>query len=227
MKSLTILMVFIITATSCSTGQKAKLSGEEIWNKYLDALGKKETVLGIKTLSTTCVFDSKLGVTKSKIMNKFPDKLYCEMRFPNNSSVIYIIKGDKGIVKSQDGVRPLTEKEISEYNQMTLIHPEMHYKQLGYKIELMGDKMIENKAYYNLKIKTDLKTMYYLINKENFQLFRIVYDNSVMEVTETILIDGLRLIKASKTIINSDTLLQHDMNYTLNPVIDDNIFNIK
>ena len=226
MKDLILISILAIL-TSCKSGQNEKLTAEEIWGKYIETFGDKKDVKNIKTYSSTNIASSKFGEIKSEVKLKYPDKVYQEIEYPNNAKVIYIVNGDTGIVKSPKGIEPLSKDDIANFKQMALIFPEIHYKQFGYKMELKNDTVIESIKLYNVEITTDNEIINYLINKNNFQVYQTISGGYITEIIETKIVDGVRLIKSSKSINGENTMTGNYIKYELNGVINDNIFELK
>ncbi len=228
MKNIFLIQTVILLLTvSCLTGQNYKLTSEEIWSKYLDSLGELDALLNSKTSSTVIAWESEIGKTIIKTRTKYPDKVTIEISNPNNTKSVVIVNGDSGIVKTIKGIETLSGNEMATYKLMALIHPEIHFTELGFKIELNGEENVNGKDYYNLKINKINESVSYLINKTNFQLFRIVKENSFMEILESNMIDNIRIVKQFKYCsgikCKKVTLTEQKWNI----VLDDKIFNLE
>ncbi len=106
---------------------------------------------------------------------------------------------------------------------MALIFPELYYD----KIELVGVDVVDGNEYYNIKIDTDIEILNYLIDKDDFTIFRVLSDGYIMEILETEIVDGIKLIKSSKSIHGNDTMTGNTIDCQLNVDINDSIFELK
>ena len=220
-------ITIIALLSSCTNEQNKELSVDEVWGKFIETFGNYNVVKGIKTYSIINIVKSKSRKNKVTLKIKYPDKVYEEIKYANDEKVIYIVNGDTGIIKSPKGIESLNNDEIANFRQMALIFPEIHYKQLGYKMTLKDDTIIKGKELYNIEITTNDGIVDYLINKNNFQVFQTISDGFTNEIIETKRVNGVRLIKTSKFISGRDTMIGDYIYYELNGKIDDNIFELK
>ena len=227
MKNLIFILIISILLTNCANSQNNKLTSEQIWEKYLESFGNKEELLKIKTLSSSSVVDTKNGKIYSKRKIKYPDKVYHEILYPNNMTLTYIVNGDSGIVKSPNGVEYLPLSEVKLYKQSALIFSEIYYKELGYKIELIGEEKSNDKRYYNLKVTTEFETLNYLIGQDYFEIYKLISGESTTEVVTSIKIDGINVIKKSKYFREGKEWVANLIEQEFNIEINDSIFNLK
>ena len=227
MRNLLVISILVTLFSMHSTAQIESLSCEEIWNNYLQTLGKKEELLKIKSYSSVSKTLSKYGEVVNKLTIKYPDKIHQEMKYPNGAVVTYIINGNSGIVKHPNGQEKISNEEFENFKEMCLIFPELYFDERGYKIELIGAEEISDKECYNLKIDTHYESVNYIINSENFQLFRITSGNYITEILETEIINGARMVKKMRSIFESDTMETSYSEYRFNVELPDNLFELK
>jgi hypothetical protein len=230
MKNLILINILILFIFSCSIGQDKKLTGEKIWEKYLETLGDREKLLSIKNITYKSIAKTSRGEVTGITRIKSPDKHYSEIKFPNNSTSIQILNGDKGILKYDGKIEALPKEGIIRSKLEALIFPELFYKELGFKIKKIGEKNIGNKKCYDIEVVTELDTLNYLIDKNSFELFRKIRKSQfkdIEEIVETIVIDGVRVVKEVKCyIVNPPSTIKH-FEYNLNAEIDDKYFELK
>ena len=227
MKTLLLIQVLLILLASCSSSQNEKLTVDEIWQNYLDSIGKKEDLLKITTYSATILSDSKFGESRINIKTKYPDKVYTEILYPNNALVTFIINGDSGIIKSPKGIENIPQSDLIKYREGDKLFPELDFKKLGYTIILFGEEKIRGRDCYNLEIDKKYETINYLIDKENFQVLRTMTGANIFDYFETVKIDGINLIKTSRNITGTDTITSNYIELKLNIEIDNNLFKLK
>ena len=227
MKNLLLLQFLLVLLTSSSSSQNEKLTADGIWQNYLDSCGNQEDILKIKTYSATVISESKYGESRINIKTKYPDKLYTEILYPNNAIVTFIINGDSGIIKSPKGTENIPQSDLIKYREGDKFLLELDFKKLGYMIKLIGEEKIRGSDCYIIEIDKKYEKIKYLIDKENFQVLRTITGENITDIFETIKIDGIKLIKTSRSINGTDTMTGNYVEQKLNIEIDDKIFILK
>lgn len=224
LKIILIIQTIIISLTSCSNSQENKIKGEEIWKNYINSIGSREKILNIKTYSDSTVTTSKHGIIISKTKVKYPDKIFQEITYPNGEVLTLIINGNSGIRKFLNRTETLSDKYVAKYKIMGLIILEFYYLDLGYKVELVGEEIFNNKSYYNLRVSKNAKISNYIIDKQNYNVFRLITNSDTTEIKKITKKDGIKVATESTYTRGGETNSAYNIEFNAN--ISDEIFEI-
>ncbi len=220
--------IILLLTVSCSISQNNELTSKVIWENYLDTMGELDVLKKNKTSSSLFVAELEYGNIYVETRIIYPDKVNIETTYPNKSKSVLVVNGDLGVYKTINGIESLSKNEILNYKRMALVHPELHFMNLGFIIELVGVENIRNKKYYNLKVDTGATALTYLIDKSNFQIFRIIKeDGTYLEIIETELVNGIRLVKQFDYCRGNECSRGTYTKHKWNIEIDNKIFEIK
>ncbi len=218
-----IIIFFVFTFSKC---QNNKLTVEDIWNKHLASYGEKENVLSVKSTVSKAILKSEMGNSEILIKLQYPDKVFQEITYPNNSKVTFILNGKKGIIKYPNGIDTMSVKEVLGFTQIALIYSGFYYLEYGYQIELIGVKKESNKEYYEIKVITPYEKLTYLIDNKTFEVHKIIRDNSIYEVIETVRINGVLTVKKSNMIFEDETIRSENIEIQHNIELNEAIFKL-
>ena len=222
MKRVNLIPALIIVLVLSGFRADQALTSEQIWNKYLDSFGKREVVKNVKSFASTNVVETERGQILTNIKIKAPDKVLMEVFYPGGAKFTYVLNGNIGRMKSQMGIQDIPESSLKSIQNMGLIFPELYYENIVYK----GEEHFDNKAYYNFEVQYNGSKMNYLIDTKEFTTFRIVSDDAYMEVLETVVVDGVRLIQSSKTIQVGQSFVAKYYNFEINTEMPDSLFEL-
>ncbi len=224
MNKLLLFLGLVIFFSSCSISKNNNLSADEIWENYLKTIGDIEQIKSFKSLSYISIISSPYGQIVSKTQIICPDKIYREVAYPNKEIITYIINGDKGVVKTSEGIKQLPINEI-EANDEGLMIPEIYYKEFGYPIKLADN--FKSNRYFNIIVITENSEINYFIKKSNFNLSYLEINGIKIEILKTNIVNGINFTKNYKTITQKETLIGTYDFIEFNPNIDTNIFQIE
>ncbi len=142
---------------------KEDITGSQVVEKYLAAIGGKEKLLSVNDLfvemnGKVMNFDITLTLAQKK-----PDKFYSNMDL-GVMQVETKFDGKKGVSKNGGQVREMGEKEIETIKTRAKIFPLASYDKDSLKITLVGVESVNGKDAYKVKIEYpngDKKTYYF------------------------------------------------------------------
>lgn len=221
------LVILVFNVFIFANCQNKRLAIDKIWNKHLAFYGEKEKVLSIKSSVSKTKGVSGMGKSEILLKIKYPDKIFQEITYANNSKVTFILNGKTGIIKHPNGVDTMSVEDVYSFTQIALVYPEFYYSELGIKKELLGEKTDKNKSYYEIKITTPYEESIILIDKETYGPYKVIRENSVYEVLETERIDGVVTVKKNLMIFDSDTIIYENVEISHNIELNVDDFEIK
>lgn len=210
----------------CTTAQNKDLTVEEIWEKYLAANSEKKLLDSIKTVyCSTNVRSKQAGYILNCSMIK-PNKTYCEMIFDNGAKTEVVYNNGKGIFLVDGKKQDMKPENLWYYKKISSLFYELYYKQLGCKLYLLDDEIINGVDCYKIELSSKFTPEYYLISKDSFELIKVIYSNGIMIPTNIVDINGIKILKNNLYIINNDTLWVENLEYKTNIKFDESLFEI-
>ncbi len=139
------------------------ITAESIIDKYIKAIGGREKLLNITDKTTKLKGTTQGMEIVLTIMQKAPNKLYQELDFSVGSQKT-VFDGEKGKIEGMGQLQELSGEKLEELKLQAKLHPFLHYKEQGYKLELKGIEEIDGKECYKLVITSPIgkkQTDYY------------------------------------------------------------------
>ncbi len=130
------------------------LSGMDVINNYVEAIGGKEKLLLIKDIST------KSGMTMQgmnldiNISQKMPNKMLVETLMGGNVMSKQVFDGITAKVKSPMGEQELTGAELDDMKVQSTMHAELFLEDMGVTVELKGAEEVDGKAAWKVEVTT-------------------------------------------------------------------------
>lgn len=212
----------ILLVTACSN--KMKIDVEMVWSNYLKNFGDTAKINNVKTIQYTCEFthDGKPSGTGEVIL-KDNSKIYISFKSPKME-----------VITKYDGrnfVRVVNNKrtEVSKIDQLDLMmgsdfFHELHYKEHGFKTELVGMETIDNKEVYKIKYFSDDIINYYYINALDYKLVKIKKNDYEIWLIEIKEIEGIPYFSKSKSVDSYGTGTSTINSIKINVEVNDSIF---
>lgn len=221
-------ILLISLVSSCYS--QTNISVEEIWENYQNTIAKKEVVDNIKTSYELSETRMPEGIVKDEIYIKYPDKVYNKKQFDDKFTLIFILNGEKGIVKNGEKTREMDTDELIMFKDLGLIFSERYYSSERNEIIYSGEVIENGKSYYKIKINKNPnlpEQYYYLIDKETFEFHKmLIGKNDIFKILKYKNISGVKLMKKSRSIINNDTIVNNKIDIKFNLKINDSLFDI-
>jgi len=127
------------------------MTADKVIEDYLQALGGKDKLKLVKTLASKGTFATMgmdLQYSEARIE---PGKFTMEIQMNGQSMVKQVINGDKGYIMQMGQKKDFTPEELKKMKTRGLIFPELHLKELGDTMELIGIEAINDKNAYKVK----------------------------------------------------------------------------
>ncbi len=167
-----ILGVLLMLSTAVSYSQTA----EEIISKHIQATGGAENWKNLRTLymeGVTVLPDGNEVYSRIYKVNK--KLLRREVRVENDTSTM-IVNEKQGWYSNPETGQYDSMPQIAVRNlvpELEITGPLFNYKQKGFRVELAGKEMINNREVFRLNVQTDsLKEISYFIDTRSFYLIR-------------------------------------------------------
>jgi hypothetical protein len=215
-----LLLLFTINF-SCK--QKEHVNVEEIWKKYIHSYVTDSIVKTTKTsykkresiLKNNTIFISETYI-------RYPDKVYQKIFHNGRMVQTEILNGNKTRIKQNGKEIKVDEKRIAMLKENGLIFPEFYYSIND--LEYAGEVKENEKTYYKIKYLSD--NAIYLIDKQTYELYKIITDLGSVQVLKRKKTGGVLMNQKLLYIYGKDTVYSRDIDTRLNIPINDSIFRI-
>lgn len=130
----------------------AQLTGEEVIERNIEAIGGHDRLRDIQSLSYTESINVGHKHVRADVLKWVPDKLLITM--PNHSGEEHtIINGDRGVEISAFGdKRPLSAQRVELLKAEALAFPELHFAEDGFAMDYAGQATVEGKKVYKVRL---------------------------------------------------------------------------
>ena len=177
MKTMTLITMVLFAVFSCSSTSNKNLTVEQIWEKYTNAYGDKEKINGINSYQSKLITTQNGNSYETDFYLKGKDKLVLVYKYPDNI-VTYKLNGQEGIEISHNKIRNLEENEVQSLKSMSNLYSEINFANKGYKFELIGKEIINEKETYKLKVISEKnEVFFYFIDTKTFYVLKLESKN--------------------------------------------------
>lgn len=129
------------------------LSAEQVIDKYIQAIGGKDKLAGIKD-ETLIMEASVQGMTlEMASLKKEPNKLKVVVSAMGNEMQSQVFDGAKGKLSQQGQSMPMPEKDAKKAANEALIFPELHYAKTGHKLSYKGTEAVNGSEAHKILIE--------------------------------------------------------------------------
>jgi len=227
MKTMTLITMVLFAVFSCSSTSNKNLTVEQIWEKYTNAYGDKEKINGINSYQSKLITTQNGNSYETDFYLKGKDKLVLVYKYPDNI-VTYKLNGQEGIEISHNKIRNLDENEVQSLKSMSNLYSEINFANKGYKFELIGKEIINEKETYKLKVISEKnEVFFYFIDTKTFYVLKLESKNGTSYFSDYKLVDGILCSFKSKFVQNNDELITEKKDVQFNSKIEDSFFEIK
>lgn len=150
------------------------MTAEKVLEKYFYARTKLNTMSEVKSIfynikDITKEMETTIQGMKIKMISKQmqPNAMSMEMKMNNTTMQKQLFDGKQGKSITMKGENKMSEDEVESLSSASVIHKELKYKELGYKLNLLGIENILNKDAYKIEItapNNDTEIDYFDIN---------------------------------------------------------------
>ena len=147
------LLFIMLNIISCQTIRKqtsTPLSGEQISERFIDAVGGRKKLSAVTTAKMHATYYLNMGALKFESYRKAPDKMMLYTYFANEK-ITTILNGDQAYFITSEGKKEITGQELANLQEEALIFPELYLKELCRKLEYLGIEKLEGKNMHKVK----------------------------------------------------------------------------
>ncbi|MEM9982121.1 MAG: pitrilysin family protein, partial [Bacteroidota bacterium] len=153
---------------------------EQILNKYIAALGGREKLQKVKTVQLNMTLAVQ-GIEMNFITYQKEDKKYLMVQQTPFGEMKQIYDGEKAVMKTPQGDKPLEGEALAAMKQQAVIFPELNYKENADKYALTDVKTIKGNPAYEVTF-TDAagkKILHYFDVDSGLKVKTVAPDNDV------------------------------------------------
>lgn len=126
------------------------VSIDDILNKYIDAIGGKKAIEGLKDLTVYGSMDMGGGSVRVVQVISSPDKLLQTVESDGKVMQKMLINGDKGYQEAQGQRRDISGEALNEFKQEADLQTDLHPGKYGITYSLNGIEDLDGKKVYNV-----------------------------------------------------------------------------
>jgi len=139
-------------------GIPTDINTNDILNKYLEAIGGKDKLMGVESYSMLAEAEMQGMKLNLEIKKTSKDQFMQDVKVSGNSMSKQVFNGDKGYMMMQGQRKDMGEEELAKVKEESAPFPEMNY--LDRDVTLEGVENVDGKKAYKLKISEE-KTVFY------------------------------------------------------------------
>jgi predicted Zn-dependent peptidase len=208
------------------------VSVDDIFNKYIEAIGGRAIIDGIKTFeysskATLSIGGQSLDISRT-VYQKSPDKFLDKTVIPMMGETKQIYNAGNGRVESGGQKMDLGGADMAPLKYLGVLYGERFYGELGYKVSYKGIKKVDGKDAHSLTVEIDGLTVTEMYDVESG--LKVQFDMGaagLYSLSDYKMVDGVNL--AHKLIVKTAQIpmpLEFIIGEVkVNKEIDDSIFN--
>lgn len=148
--------------------QAADISAQEVLDKYINAIGGKAAIEGLKDLSIVASI-KQMGMDLKYVRKvAAPDKLKEIVEFNGQVAQKVVVNGEKGYMEAMGQRKDMTADDLKERTEECDLQADLHPKKYGINYKVLGKETQDGKEVYALeKVSNDGKdraVQYYDVN---------------------------------------------------------------
>lgn len=128
------------------------LTAEKVIESYLAAIGGRSKLEALRDLSVLMDMEIQGMVVKSRVLRKYPDRLFLEMTMGDMLIQSTSFDGSSGKSSGMQGEKILEGEELEALKLQALFLPELRYGDLGYKLELLSIEPVGGASAYKVRL---------------------------------------------------------------------------
>ena len=221
---------FFVLCAICGMTTLRAQSVDDIVGKYVDALGGKAVIAGVKSLVIESTVDMAGNESPSTTTILFGTGSKFNMDF-NGMQIVTCITttGGWGIQPGQTGPATIPADIVKASQLQLQVSPLANYAANGYKVELIG----KDTADYKLRMTTPNATLTFFINMKTYLVDKLISESGGAQGNRTITFSdyrktdgGLVFPYAQSLDLPQFTLQITHKKVTVNSTVDPTIFNM-
>ncbi|MFZ2899576.1 MAG: pitrilysin family protein [Saprospiraceae bacterium] len=166
------------------------LTAEQVIEDYITAVGGKDAVQKVNSISTAMSADSPMGKLEITTVVQKPNKYLTTFGVNGNVMQKMVFNGENGGMEAMGQKMPMDDETKTGLREDATPFLEMYYAERGFKTVLAGIEMVEGKKAYRIDVESPSgrkKTQYFLT--ENSLKLREMEEQSGQGQTVTVVTD--------------------------------------
>lgn len=166
------------------------LTAEQVIEDYITAVGGKDALQKVNSLSTVMSADSPMGKLEIATVVQKPNKYLTTFGVNGNMMQKMVYNGENGAMEAMGQKMPMDDETKTGLSEDAAPFLEMYYAERGFKAVLAGIEMVEGKKAYRIDVESPSgrkKTQYFLT--ENSLKLREMEEQSGQGQTVTVVTD--------------------------------------
>lgn len=130
----------------------ADITAEQVIDKYVRAIGGQERIMEISDMTTVMegeVQGSVLTMTQEK---KLGGKMHMTVKMSGMTVNETRIKGDQAQILQMGNPEEVDDNALTDLQEQAIIFPEARFRELNYRVEMIGREAIRDQQTYVIKI---------------------------------------------------------------------------
>lgn len=207
------------------------VSGMEVINKYIDAIGGKEKLMTVKDIKTVSGM-SMQGMNLDIIVHqKAPNKMCVETLMGGNVMSKQVFDGEVAKVKTPGGEQELTGAQLEDMKLQSTLYSELYFDKLGIKVEVKGAEELEGKACWKVEITSPSgKSSIDFYDQESGLRLKSIAQQGQMSITTTLSdyreVEGIRFPFKMGQSVGPQSFDVITKSIEINKGIDDSVFKL-
>ena len=130
----------------------ANMTAEMVIDKYLAAIGGKETLMAVKDLSINMGAEMQGQVLEMMIVQKAPNKVMSKLTTQGMTIQESVFDGEKGTQGQMGQTAEMGPEDIARTKKQAVLFPEMHLAKMGSTTKFIGTENLDGKNVYVVEI---------------------------------------------------------------------------
>jgi len=139
-------------------GVPEDMSADKVLNKYLEAIGGKDKLMGVASYSMLAEAEMQGMKLNLEMKKTSKDQFMQDVKVGGNSMSKQVFNGDKGYMVMQGQRKDMGEAELAKVKEESAPFPELNY--LNSDITLEGVEEVDGNKAYKLKISEEKSAFY-------------------------------------------------------------------
>jgi len=164
------------------------MTGEQVIQKYVEALGGKEKLQSVSAQKTVMTASTQMGDMKMTMTQKAPNKFYQKVEAQGMTVVETKFDGDQAMMSQMGQKRTIDDEEaLGQMKMQGRLFPEASWEELGYTAELKGVEKVDGQDAYKVAVSTPAGSNYTdFFSTDTFLKIRTVSTSQAQGQTVTV-----------------------------------------
>lgn len=229
MKKLITFLILIVSFSSCTPkiGNKTEiLTGENIIEDYIEALGGRKNLLKVKTMTMIAVVEVQGVEFQIESYREAPNKMTVKMK-SLQGTLTRTLNGDEAFVIDANGNIPITGLDLNNLKEEATIFPVLYHQKFGHQLEYVGLEKVGMLEAHKVKITlSDGTEKYEFFDQETKLLVKLMDEfGSESYFSNYKEIQGVKIPHTGQLVNEGGALDLDIIAVQINPVYEEDLFN--